>query len=186
MYPVRLRSISRLCKRFRAGVGTFSRRGKTGLDGQYWGDAARQGECSGGLRHAGGWHLAHTRTAKRFSTSIQLKGGCCRSFPGLHDCCSRPQTAPHASRAPTRHLDPDMRTARKKASGTGHGPGRGGLGRSRYIEFTAGQRRARAAIAFTRLRMYKSQCTISLATASQPAAIYGKIAGCGNKRKLRV
>ena len=37
------------------------------------------------------------------------------------------------------HLDPDMHTVRKKASGMAYRPRRGGLGRGRYIE-VAGDR----------------------------------------------
>ena len=39
-----------------------------------------------------------------------------------------------------------MYTARIKASDMAHRPGRGGLGSSRYIEFTAGQRRDKSAM----------------------------------------
>ena len=108
--------------------------------------AARHCADAGGLKRAGDSHLAHSRAVKRFSTSNQTKSGCCCSFPSLHNCCGRPRAASEASRAPTKHLDPDMHTARNNAAGMAHGPGRGGLGRSRYIEFTAGQRRDKSAM----------------------------------------
>ena len=68
------------------------------------------------------------------------------------NCCRRPQAASQASRAPTRHLDTDMHTARVKASGVAHGPGRGGLRRDRYIEVAVGQSRGQSRHALTRLR----------------------------------